>query len=179
MNSAEHFEAIVHEHYEPLYRFALSLTRSRWDASDLTQHTFYVWATKGHQLQDSSKAKSWLFTTLHRAFLQVRIRQNRCVHQDMEMLEQSSEQEPDFMSEIDVDSSQALLALAEVDEVYQEAVALFYLEDCSYKEISAILDIPLGTVKSRIARGIAQLKDILQQSIGTERLGSPVGERVS
>ena len=108
MNSAEHFEAIVHEHYEPLYRFALSLTRSRWDASDLTQHTFYVWATKGHQLQDSSKAKSWLFTTLHRAFLQVRIRQNRCVHQDMEMLEQSSEQEPDFMSEIDVDSSQAL-----------------------------------------------------------------------
>jgi RNA polymerase sigma-70 factor (ECF subfamily) len=77
MNSAEQFEAIVREHYEPLYRFALSLTRSAWDASDLTQHTFYIWATKSHQLHDISKVKSWLFTTLHRAFLQARLRQNQ------------------------------------------------------------------------------------------------------
>jgi hypothetical protein len=54
-----------------------------------------------------------------------------------------------------------LPALARVDEIYQAAVALFYLEDCSYKEISTILEIPLGTVKSRIARGIAQLREIL------------------
>jgi RNA polymerase sigma-70 factor, ECF subfamily len=54
-----------------------------------------------------------------------------------------------------------LEALAKVDEIYQAPVALFYLEDCPYKEIAEILDIPIGTVKSRMARGIAQLQSIL------------------
>lgn len=79
------------------------------------------------------------------------------------MLEETSEQPLAFSwSGFETsDSSQVLLALARVDEVFQAAVALYYLEDCSHKEISAILDVPLGTVKSRIARGIAQLRDIL------------------
>jgi len=54
-----------------------------------------------------------------------------------------------------------LHALAQVDEIYQAPVALFYLEDCSYKEIADILNVPIGTVKSRMARGIAQLQTIL------------------
>ena len=61
MNSADQFEAIVGEHYEPLFRFAMSLTRSKPEAWDLTQQTFYIWATKGHQLRDLSKVKTWLF----------------------------------------------------------------------------------------------------------------------
>jgi RNA polymerase sigma-70 factor (ECF subfamily) len=60
-----------------------------------------------------------------------------------------------------LDSSQVLPALAKVDEVYQAAVALFYLEDYAYKDIAVILEVPVGTVKSRIARGIAQLREIL------------------
>src|SRR5207342_1124080 len=72
MNSTDQFEMIVGEHYEPLFRFALSLTRSESDARDLTQQTFYVWATKGHQLREISKVKAWLFTTLHRVFLNAR-----------------------------------------------------------------------------------------------------------
>ena len=54
-----------------------------------------------------------------------------------------------------------LPALAKVDEVYRAAVALFYLEDYAYKDIAVILDVPVGTVKSRIARGVAQLRQIL------------------
>jgi DNA-directed RNA polymerase specialized sigma24 family protein len=89
MNSAVHFEAIVPEHYEPLYRFALSLTRVDAGARDLTQHTFYVWATKGHQLRDLAKVKTWLYTTLHRAFLQGCRRQSRFFEQEMdEVMEQ-------------------------------------------------------------------------------------------
>ena len=60
-----------------------------------------------------------------------------------------------------MDSLQVLPALAKVDEIYQAAVALFYLEDYAYKDIAVILDVPVGTVKSRIARGIAQLREIL------------------
>src|SRR5688572_15564417 len=84
MNSTDPFEAIVTEHYEPLYRFALSLTRAESDACDLTQQTFYVWATKGHQLRDRAKIKTWLFTTLYRSFLVSKRRQYRFPHCELE-----------------------------------------------------------------------------------------------
>ena len=62
MNSIEPFETIVCENYEPLFRFAMSLTRAESDAWGLTQHTFYVCAGRGYQLCGLSKAKTWLFT---------------------------------------------------------------------------------------------------------------------
>jgi RNA polymerase sigma-70 factor, ECF subfamily len=164
MNSAGQFETIVSEHYEPLYRFAMSLTRSESDAQDLTQQAFYTWATKGHQLRDLSKVKTWLYTTLHRAFLQARRREIRFIHHELdgvpEELPASTVEPADGM-----DSSQVLSALARVDEVYQAAVALFYLEDYSHKDIAAVLEIPMGTVKSRLSRGIAQLRQILSPDI--------------
>src|SRR5438445_13381084 len=64
----------------PEYKFAYSLTRAEADASDLTQQTFYLWATKGHQLRERSKVKTWLFTTLYRTFLDARKRQTRFPH---------------------------------------------------------------------------------------------------
>jgi DNA-directed RNA polymerase specialized sigma24 family protein len=63
------FENVVNAHYEPLYRFALSLACNEPDAGYLVQQTFCRWATHGGQLRDKSKVKSWLFTTLHREFL--------------------------------------------------------------------------------------------------------------
>jgi RNA polymerase sigma-70 factor (ECF subfamily) len=159
MNSGEQFETIVNQHYEGLYRFALSITRSESDAGDLVQHTFYVWATKGHQLRDISKVKTWLFTTLHRAFLETRRKQIR--FPQCELTE--SEQElpfvtPDIINRLDC--GQVLAALAEVDEVYRAAVSLFYIDGCPYKDIATILEIPVGTVKSRVYRGIEQLRKI-------------------
>jgi RNA polymerase sigma factor (sigma-70 family) len=160
MSSADQFEALVCEHYEPLFRFAMSLTRSESDAWDLTQHTFYVWATKGHQLHDPSKARTWLFTTLHRAFLAARRTRVRFPHHDLEEVSQQlPAHSPNLADQLD--SAQVLSALARVDEIYQAAVALFYLDDCSYKEIAEILGVPMGTVKSRIARGIIQLRRLL------------------
>ncbi len=64
------FESLVARFYAPLYQFAFSLTRAEADACDLTQQTFTIWATKGHQLRDASKVKTWLFTMLHREFLE-------------------------------------------------------------------------------------------------------------
>ncbi len=160
MSPADQFEAIVSAHYEPLYRFAMSLTRTEADARDLTQQTFFRWATKGHQLRDGTKVKTWLYTTLHRAFLEMRRRQSRFPHFDWE----------EVVAELPVhspartspsDCAHVLCALEQVDEVYQAAVALFYLEDQSYKDIAAILEVPVGTVKSRIARGLGQLREML------------------
>ncbi len=66
------FENLVGRYYEPLYQFAFSLTRDEADACDLVQQTFCIWANKGHQLRDTTKVKTWLFTTLHREFLGAR-----------------------------------------------------------------------------------------------------------
>src|SRR5437762_9943002 len=71
------FETLVKLYYQDLYRFGFSLTRNEADACDLTQETFYIWANKGHQLKDLGKVKGWLFTTLHREFLQMSRRQER------------------------------------------------------------------------------------------------------
>jgi RNA polymerase sigma-70 factor, ECF subfamily len=160
MASVLDFESVVASYYEPLYQFAFSLTRAEADACDLTQQTFYVWATKGHQLRDESKVKTWLFTTLHRAFLETRRKQTRFPHLELsEVPFELSTLSPALANALD--SEQVLQSLSKVDKVYQAPVALFYLEDCSYKEIAEILDVPIGTVKSRMARGIAQLQNIL------------------
>jgi RNA polymerase sigma factor (sigma-70 family) len=164
MASGPDFESLVALYYEPLYQFAFSLTRAEADACDLTQQTFYVWATKGHQLRDHSKVKTWLFTTLHRQFLETRRKQTRFPHHELsEVDDELPTLSPQTANH--VDSAQVLRTLAQVDDVYQAPVALFYLEECSYKEIAEILEVPLGTVKSRIARGIGQLQKLLADGV--------------
>ena len=158
------FERLVELYYPPLYRFALSLTRQESDASDLTQQTFYIWARKGHQLQEPSKVKSWLFTTLHREYLQQRRKSVRFPDVTLSDAEHElPEVAPARPSELD--GSTILEALGRLDPAFQAPVALFYLEDYSYLEIGQILEIPLGTVKSRISRGIGQLQQAL---VGSE-----------
>jgi len=154
------FESLVDLHYGPLYRFAMSLTRSESDACDLVQQTFLVWATKGHTLADRAKAKPWLFTTLHRCFLESRRRTTRFPHLELGEVEAELPRvEPELLNH--VDAQDVLRLLGQVDEQFQAAVALFYLEDYSYEEIAGILEVPLGTVKSRISRGLAQLRELV------------------
>ena len=168
------FESLVARYYEPLYKFAFSLSHDEANACDLTQQTFYVWATKGHQLRDGAKVKTWLFTTLHRQFLESRRRATHFPHAELESAEADLPviQPAEFSR---LDSAQVLVALAEVDEVFQAPVALFYLEDCSYKEIAEILAVPMGTVKSRIARGLGHLQRLLadESAKPTPRAGGP------
>jgi len=154
------FEGLVARYYRSLYQFAFSLTRVEADACDLTQQNIYIWATKGHQLRDDSKVKTWLHKTLHRYLLEACRRQTRFPHYELSQVAlELPAVSPARVNQLD--SAQVLVALGQVDEVYQAPVALFYLEDCSYKEIAEILDVPMGTVKSRIARGIAQLQKLL------------------
>ena len=155
------FEDLVERYYGPVFRFALSLTRSEADACDLTQDAFLTWRIKGQrQLRDASKVRAWLFTTLHRAFLQNKRRQTRFPHFDLnEMDPELPWISPAGLSQLD--AAELLQAMTKLDETFRAPLALFYLEDCPYQEIALILRVPLGTVKSRIARGIAQLRKLL------------------
>jgi RNA polymerase sigma-70 factor, ECF subfamily len=157
------FETLVDRYYGALYRFALSLTRHESDAADLTQQTFQIWALKGHQLRDQSKAKTWLFTTLHRQFLESHRKTTRFPQCELNEVDHDLPSvAPAPVHALDADT--LLDALGRIEPAYQAAVALFYLEDHSYPEIASILNVPLGTVKSRISRGIAQLQRRLLES---------------
>ena len=159
------FESLVARYYAPLYQFAFSLTRAEADACDLTQQTFTIWAAKGHQLRDASKVKTWLFTCLHREFLEARRRETRFPHFALDAAE--AELPPVAPAAISrLDTALVLDTLAQLDEIFQAPVALFYLQDCAYSEIAEILGVPLGTVKSRLARGIGQLQQLLARDIG-------------
>ncbi len=153
------FQEIVDTYYTGLYRFAYSLAKNEHEAGDLTQQTFYIYAEKGSSLKDKSKIKSWLFTTLYREFLRLRKRGSRMDSYEHELLEvESAPVEPEVAQSMD--SGMAVEALQEVDEVYRTPLTLFYLQNHSYKEIAAILDVPIGTVMSRLSRGKNQLKQI-------------------
>ena len=158
------FDNLVANYYEPLYRFAFSLARDEADACDLVQQTFYIWAAKGHQLRDASKVKTWLFTTLHREFLESKRRQSRFQHVDLDSAADELPVAPPLPANR-LDAAHVIEAMAVMDENYRAPVALFYLQDCSYNEIAEILQVPLGTVKSRLSRGLAQLQQLLARDI--------------
>jgi len=158
------FTQLVDAHYAPLYRFALSLARNQADAGDLVQQTFYIWATKGHALREIAKAKSWLFTTLYREFLRVRRRENRAT--SIEDLPPSDQEVPveDRDRARRLDGAMVMESMQAVDEVFRAPLTLFYLEDLSYQEIAETLEVPIGTVMSRLSRGKAQLRAELKNA---------------
>ena len=155
------FEQLVDAHYQPLYRFAYSLAKNPDGAADLVQQTFCIWAQKGHQLKDRSKAKTWLFTTLFREHLALARRSSRFSDSDIDDIEyQLPAHEEDSGRQLD--GKHAVQLLGQLDENFRAPLTLFYLQQHSYKEIAEILDVPIGTVMSRISRGKKQLRQKMQ-----------------
>ena len=159
------FEKLVEDFYMPLYRFALSLSRKESDAGDLVQQTFFLWASKGHQLRDKTKVKTWLFTSLYREFLGRKRQQDRFVESESSAAAINAQSVPaSVVEQLDGDTVQrALLAL---EEIYRAPLTLFYLKQLSYKEIAATLEVPIGTVMSRISRGKEQLRRAIADEAG-------------
>lgn len=155
----ENFESVVHTYYRDLFRFAMSLVNQEADAIDLTQQTFLKYATKGHALREPSKAKSWLFRTLKNEFIDQRRRATRFQHVELESANDGAALVAEAGSGLSVvDTNSALVALQSLDQKYRIPLTLFYLEGLSYKEIAGIMEVPAGTVMSRLSRGKEKLR---------------------
>lgn len=155
------FEQIVSAHYEPLYRFAYSLVQRESEARDLTQDTFAQLGRKSHQVQEQARVKSWLFTTLYRAFVDSHRWKTRYPHVEAgEVVNEMPAASADAGDRLDAEA--ALQALKEVPEVFRVPLTLFYLDQHSYLEIAEILGVPMGTVMSRISRGRAMLRQLME-----------------
>jgi RNA polymerase sigma-70 factor (ECF subfamily) len=169
------FEAVVSAYYEPLYRFALGLSRSEADAADLTQRAFERFSEKSATLRDKAKVKTWLFTTLYRDFLQQKRHDTRFPHAELdESYDDKIVELP--RAEISADANAAVAALNEMEEPFRSTLLLFYMNDHSYKEIADILGVPIGTVMSRLARGKEMLRAKMMEAQDDDTAARAVGK---
>ena len=152
--------SIAAHFYNALYEFAVFLTRSEIDAADLVQETFLVLTRRSHQIRDFSQIKWRLLTTLRREFLRTIRRRKK--HIELEFLPDiHNSPTGDLEPWRSLDARIVRDALLRVDEPYQATLKHFYLSELSYREIAETLEIPIGTVMSRLSRGKEQLKAIL------------------
>ena len=156
------FESIVETYYDDVYRFAYSLAGTPADAGDLTHQTFLRYATKGNQIKDLSKVKSWLFTVLRNQFTDDKRKMSR--YQHVEISYACDKEEEAIVPGNSLDWSMAITALQDLPEKFREPLTLYYLEGNTYRQIAQILSTPIGTVMSRLSRGKVKLKKALQDS---------------
>jgi RNA polymerase sigma factor (sigma-70 family) len=154
------FEHLVDAHYAALYRFALSMSHQEANAKDLVQHTFLQWARRGHSLRDPDKVKTWLFTTIRRAWLAMALRERKHVQVEFDPDQHSSLQE-DADEPPQVNAVTLQRAMDQLSPPYRAALVLFYLKEQSYHDIAITLRVPVGTVMSRLSRGRNNLRQLL------------------
>jgi RNA polymerase sigma-70 factor (ECF subfamily) len=149
-------EQLVEEHYAALYRYAYRLTGQPADAEDLTHDTFVKAQTHLAQLRDPGRAKPWLFSILRNAYLH-RIRSDRQERRvPLDDVGDLAEPLPGDLPAVDPERLQE--ALSELPEVFRTPIILYYFEDFSYRDIADQMDLPIGTVMSRLARAKAHLR---------------------
>ncbi len=152
-----------------LYNVAFRYVGNRYDAEDLVQETLYTAYNKFHQLRDSRKFKSWMFTILRNHFLKWQRRKAPVQADEFEngidylsQLESVSLQ-PDvataYEKKIEAETVQSILD--KLPEKYKTVLILHYMEDSSYQEIADMLAVPVGTVMSRLSRAKQRMKKAL------------------
>jgi RNA polymerase sigma-70 factor, ECF subfamily len=161
------FEAEALQHLDALYSFGLKLTHSRDDAEDLVSDTMLRAFERWEQYRLGSNIRAWLFTILYHSFVS---RKRRVDAREVQPpddadgwsgYEAVGESDPEgrfYDSFLDDEITRAIDALP---REYREAVILSDIHDLRYAEIAQILNVPEGTVKSRLFRG----RRILQKKL--------------
>ena len=142
-----------------LYGTAFRMTRNAHDAEDLVQETLLRAYRAFDGFTPGSNIRAWLYTILHRVRTDA-FRRSRRSPQTVEMADEGPAVPPpqDALARGGEDLVRALESLP---DVFRDAVVLRDVEDFSYQEIARILDVPIGTVMSRIHRGRALMRTAL------------------
>lgn len=156
------------EHVDGLYGYALVLTQNRTDAEDLVQETYLRAIRAMGRLRDDSNVKGWLFTILRNIWLnEARRRRKAPESVDVEADERISNlvdvstEGPHEAYVSKLQRRHVRLALQQLPEEAREVILLREWEQLSYQEIATVLDCPVGTVMSRLARARSKLRDLL------------------
>ncbi len=141
---------LVADYHQRLYRYAYRLSGSAADAEDLTQQAFLVAQQKLDQVRDADAVQGWLFTVLRNCYLKSRRRSVALPVSELDV-----DTLPAEAPTAEIDSQELQAAIDTLAEEFKLVVLMFYFEHRSYREISELLEIPMGTVMSRLARARA------------------------
>ena len=155
-------ERLVADHHQAVYRYAYRLTGSGTDAEDLTQQVFLLAQQRFEQLRRPERARGWLFAIL-RSCCVAAWRHQEAVPAATLGLDLDGLPAPDGQA-ASVDGPLVQQALDELPPEFRAVVVMFYFDDCSYREIAEQLDVPMGTVMSRLARAKQHLRARLQST---------------
>jgi RNA polymerase sigma-70 factor, ECF subfamily len=142
------FDGWVREHQRLLVRIAYWWTGSITDAEELTQEAFFQAYRSRSSLRDIALVKGWLIGIMRHCHSQTR-RKSRYGN-DISLEEMPYE--PEERNAPYADTLALHQSLAKLEEHYRLPVVMFYFQDLSYSEIAVALDLPLGTVMSRLSR---------------------------
>jgi RNA polymerase sigma-70 factor (ECF subfamily) len=184
------FEREMGPHVDALYRNALRLTGNSNDAEDLVQDTYLRAFRFFYQYQPGTNAKAWLFRIMNTVFLNEYRRKsrqadtvsydgledfylyNRIAENSSAVLPQqtASSPEEEVLHKLDREAIEAAISRLPIE--FRDTVALATLEGLAYQEISDILQIPIGTVRSRLSRG----RRLLQKALWNQLSAMPEEE---
>ncbi|MGA2621057.1 MAG: sigma-70 family RNA polymerase sigma factor [Thermoguttaceae bacterium] len=163
---------LVAEHHEAVYRYAYRLTGSVPDAEDLTQQVFLAAQEGLDQLRCPESVRSWLFAILRNRFFKTCRREQpvaaTSVGVDLDSLPSPENGDP-------IDSARLQEAIGGLGAEFRVVLAMFYFEQRSYREIAEQLQMPIGTVMSRLARAKRHLRARLFEPEGAEEAAGPTG----
>ena len=164
------FEAEAMPHVERLFRLAMWLERNRTEAEDLVQETLTQALQSFHRYKPGTNCRAWLTTILQHVRANRRRAEARAPIADAALEERVANTipfvppVPDSLTDEDL-----LAALDSIPAQHQEVILLCDVQDMTYKEIAAALDVPLGTVMSRLHRG----RELLRGALTARGIGSP------
>jgi RNA polymerase sigma-70 factor, ECF subfamily len=164
------FEAAVLPHLDGVFRLTMWLVRDRAEAEDVVQETFSQALQSFHRFQPGTNARAWLLAIMRH------VRANRLRARLRAPLDQIADEEIDRIPAAEqtpqrVTESEVLEALGELPEGFQEVVLLCDVEELSYREIARVLDIPIGTVMSRLHRARRLLRRTLVTYAASRGIG--------
>lgn len=162
MIASQSFQDALSAMLPRLRRFAFSLCRSAADADDLVQATVERALRSADQWQEGTRLDSWLFRIQRNLWIDIGragARRGRYEAPSEEGLAVGDDPRPAIEASIDL--QRAMAALQRLPDEQREVVSLILIEGFGYREVSELLDLPIGTVSSRLVRGRTALADML------------------
>lgn len=160
-------DLITREYFPRIHRAALVLSGNPWDADDLAQETFLIYARGPEKFQGRSSIYTWLYGILLN--IERKQRRRRGMHlQKLQVLSDNTDParlvSPPAEAAIEVSEwkSSLWIYVARLPDGQRQALVLRFSEGLRYEEIADILECPVGTVKSRIFHGLAALRNALK-----------------
>jgi RNA polymerase sigma-70 factor, ECF subfamily len=167
-NGHEPWAIDLKEYLDGLYSYALVLSRNSAEAEDLVQETCLRALRAMDRLRRDSNVKSWLFTILRNVWLnQIRQRKTAPDMLELDTDEHTADRAVDSSKDpfaayvSDWEREQVRHAIEQLPVEFREVILLREYEELSYEEIAGMLQCPVGTVMSRLARARAKLRDLI------------------